>query len=268
MAIPCAILFSLVAHPLVRLVYGSKWDAAIPLLPYALAGGTAGALYQAATMLMLADVQHRGCAVAEFLTLASLVVCLFTVLPHGIAAYLGAVAVVQAAVLVWMLWSAAVCRERSRSRAVMRGVLAPDRGGHSGRLVCAAVPRARFTWAGGRRGSVVRRHLRARHARHVRARVSGIDGVPYRCAGVAKWFRHFIKKLCPAPLKQKIKLACGAPDTDACLAAMKGRGFHPKTAIDIGAYSGEWTLSLRALFPETRVLMVEPQARAASDCGR
>ncbi|HEX3743279.1 MAG TPA: FkbM family methyltransferase [Bryobacteraceae bacterium] len=69
-----------------------------------------------------------------------------------------------------------------------------------------------------------------------------------------------IKRLCPAPLKQKIKLACGAPDTDACLAAMKGRGFHPKAAIDIGAYSGEWTLSLRALFPETRVLMIEPQA--------
>jgi FkbM family methyltransferase len=69
-----------------------------------------------------------------------------------------------------------------------------------------------------------------------------------------------IKKLCPAPLKQRIKLACGAPDTDACLAAMKRRGFQPGVAIDVGAYSGEWTLSLRQLFPETRVLMVEPQA--------
>jgi len=69
-----------------------------------------------------------------------------------------------------------------------------------------------------------------------------------------------IKRLCPEPLKQKIKLACGVPNTDACLAAMKGRGFHPGTAIDVGAYSGEWTLALRQLFPETRVLMVEPQA--------
>src|SRR5579863_1654573 len=69
-----------------------------------------------------------------------------------------------------------------------------------------------------------------------------------------------IKKLVPAPLKQRIKLACGAPDTDACLAAMKQRGFDPKVAIDVGAYSGEWTISLRQLFPETRVLMVEPQA--------
>ena len=69
-----------------------------------------------------------------------------------------------------------------------------------------------------------------------------------------------MKKLCPAPLKHKIKLACGAPDTDACLAAMKRRGFHPQVAIDIGAYTGEWTLSLRQLFPATRVLMIEPQA--------
>jgi FkbM family methyltransferase len=69
-----------------------------------------------------------------------------------------------------------------------------------------------------------------------------------------------IRRLCPQPLKQRIKLACGVPNTDGCLAAMKGRGFSPKAAIDVGAYSGEWTLALRQLFPETRVLMVEPQA--------
>jgi O-antigen/teichoic acid export membrane protein len=141
MAIPCAILFSLVAHPLVRLVYGSKWDAAIPLLPYALAGGTAGALYQTATTLMLADVQHRGCALAEFLTLACLVVCLFTVLPHGIAPYLGAVAIVQAIVLLWMLRSLVRTRALS-ARAVVRGVLAPLAAGLAAWLACAAAPAA------------------------------------------------------------------------------------------------------------------------------
>jgi O-antigen/teichoic acid export membrane protein len=140
-AIPCAILFSLVAHPLVRLVYGSKWDAAIPLLPYALAGGTAGALYQATTMLMLADVQHRGCAVAEFLTLASLVVCLFTVLPHGIAPYLGSVALVQSIVLAWMLWS--LTRTAALTpRAIVRGVLAPVAAAAAAWLACALAPPA------------------------------------------------------------------------------------------------------------------------------
>jgi FkbM family methyltransferase len=70
----------------------------------------------------------------------------------------------------------------------------------------------------------------------------------------------FIKKFCPPPFKQKIELARAAPDSDTCLAAMKRRGFHPKTAIDVGAYAGEWTISLRHLFPDTRVLMIEPQA--------
>jgi O-antigen/teichoic acid export membrane protein len=140
-AIPCAILFSLVAHPLVRLVYGSKWDAAIPLLPYALAGGTAGALYQATTMLMLADVQHRGCAVAEFLTLASLVVCLFAVLPHGIAPYLGSVALVQSIVLAWMLRSLTRTAALAR-RAIVRGVLAPLAAAAAAWLACALAPPA------------------------------------------------------------------------------------------------------------------------------
>jgi teichuronic acid exporter len=144
MAIPCALLFSVVAQPVVRLVYGSKWDAAIPLLPYALAGGTAGALYQATTTLMLADVQHRGCAVAELLTLASLVFCLFAVLPHGIAWYLAAVAMVQGAVLLWMLWSLRRTGALS-SGAIVVAVGAPLGVGTVARLACMTLP---SVWAG------------------------------------------------------------------------------------------------------------------------
>ncbi|HUB83245.1 MAG TPA: oligosaccharide flippase family protein [Bryobacteraceae bacterium] len=139
MAIPGAILFSRIAHPLVRLIYGSKWDAAIPLLPYALAGGTAGALYQASTMLMLADVQHRGCAAAEFLTLVGLTVCLVAALPHGISAYLGSAAVVQALVLAWMLWSLVRAGALSPS-AIVRGVFAPAAASAAAWLACAAAP--------------------------------------------------------------------------------------------------------------------------------
>ena len=141
MAIPCAILFSLISQPLVRLVYGSRWDAAIPLLPCALAGGTAGALYQAATTLLLADVQQRGCAVAEFLTLASIAVCLFAVLPHGIAPYLAAVAAVQTLVLAWML-RALVGSGALSVRAIVRGIAAPLAAGLLARLACAVAPPA------------------------------------------------------------------------------------------------------------------------------
>lgn len=75
----------------------------------------------------------------------------------------------------------------------------------------------------------------------------------------ARLLVQHLKKLFPSPLKQRIKLACGVPSTEASLAAMKRRGFSPKAAIDVGAYSGEWTIAFRQLYPQTRVLMVEPQ---------
>jgi FkbM family methyltransferase len=75
---------------------------------------------------------------------------------------------------------------------------------------------------------------------------------------LASFIRH-AKRLVPISLKQRIKSACGAPDTDASMAAMRRRGFNPRVAIDVGAYSGEWTVSFRHWFPKTRVLMVEPQ---------
>jgi FkbM family methyltransferase len=67
------------------------------------------------------------------------------------------------------------------------------------------------------------------------------------------------KKLLPEAFKRGIKVAFGVPDTGACLAHLKRCGFSPNAAIDVGAYSGEWTSTLRRLFPRTRVLMIEPQ---------
>lgn len=63
----------------------------------------------------------------------------------------------------------------------------------------------------------------------------------------------------PEQLKRGIKRACGVPDTDSCLANLKRCGFSPSVAIDVGAYSGEWTRTLVRLFPGTRVLLIEPQ---------
>jgi len=72
-------------------------------------------------------------------------------------------------------------------------------------------------------------------------------------------FRSAGKKLLPDGLKRRIKSASGVPDTEACLAQLKRCGFSPRAAIDVGAYSGEWTRALLQCFPGTRVLMVEPQ---------
>ena len=70
---------------------------------------------------------------------------------------------------------------------------------------------------------------------------------------------HAAKQLLPERIRREIKVACGVPDTEACLARLKRCGFRPTVAIDVGAYSGEWTRSLLRLFPGTRVLMIEPQ---------
>jgi len=50
------------------------------------------------------------------------------------------------------------------------------------------------------------------------------------------------------------------PDTESSLRRMKRLGFNPAVAIDVGAYVGDWTRSFKRIFPDSQVLMIEPQA--------
>jgi FkbM family methyltransferase len=72
---------------------------------------------------------------------------------------------------------------------------------------------------------------------------------------------HAAKSLAPESFKRKIKAAMGVPDMERSLLNMKRNGFRPRTIIDVGAYTGEWTRMCLRLFPEARVLMIEPQDR-------
>jgi FkbM family methyltransferase len=49
------------------------------------------------------------------------------------------------------------------------------------------------------------------------------------------------------------------PDLRNTLRALKDRGFSPKQAIDIGAYHGTWTATVKEIFPDCRFLMIEAQ---------
>jgi FkbM family methyltransferase len=69
------------------------------------------------------------------------------------------------------------------------------------------------------------------------------------------------KHLLPERLKWKIKVALGVPDMEASLIKLRRNGFRPRKVVDVGAYTGEWTQMCRRLFPDARVLMVEPQSR-------
>jgi len=66
--------------------------------------------------------------------------------------------------------------------------------------------------------------------------------------------------LLPESVKQRVKRALGVPGVEGSLRRMSDNGFAPKTVIDIGAYSGEWTRLCKEIFPDAHVLMVEPQS--------
>lgn len=46
---------------------------------------------------------------------------------------------------------------------------------------------------------------------------------------------------------------------DTSLRRVARLGFMPKRIIDVGAYEGDWTRLVKSLWPDARVLMVEPQ---------
>lgn len=54
------------------------------------------------------------------------------------------------------------------------------------------------------------------------------------------------------------------PDAENTLLRMKRLGFDPAVTIDVGAYVGDWTRSFKRIFPESAILMIEPQAAKAT----
>ena len=51
----------------------------------------------------------------------------------------------------------------------------------------------------------------------------------------------------------------GFPSMYASLMYLREWGFRPRHVVDVGAYHGEWTRMVKAIYPEASVLMVEPQ---------
>lgn len=49
-----------------------------------------------------------------------------------------------------------------------------------------------------------------------------------------------------------------APHMTHGLAALAKRGFVPSTIVDVGAFQGEWSRTVREIWPNSRLVMVEP----------
>jgi len=116
-SVPVAGLGTVFARPLIHLLYGSKWDAVIPLLPWALVAAALTAFRQTGMFLLLANMQPRSCLTSDLLMLAGTPVSLFLFLPRGIRTYL----VATCGILVLSLCHIAFCLIRS-SALDMRGI--------------------------------------------------------------------------------------------------------------------------------------------------
>jgi len=84
---------------------------------------------------------------------------------------------------------------------------------------------------------------------------------------IKKTFSSF-KSLLPKKVKQYAREVLRIPTLEGSLQIMRRNGFAPSTVIDIGAYAGDWTRLCKRLFPNSYVLMVEPQKARYFDLER
>ncbi len=101
--IPLGVLFAILADPVIRVIYGGKWVEVIPLLPWAMVAGAAGAIAHVAYMLALANQQQKRCMLSDLWMLVGTGVCLVWLLPKSMGMYLIGLAVMQMVALMLML---------------------------------------------------------------------------------------------------------------------------------------------------------------------
>jgi teichuronic acid exporter len=98
--VPLAAIFSMLAAPVVNLIYGKTWIEAIPLVPFAMAVAAVSAIAQTAYTLLLASGRQGPCLVADAWRLAGTLIALVVALPFGAAGYLVAMSALQCVSLV------------------------------------------------------------------------------------------------------------------------------------------------------------------------
>jgi len=88
------------------------------------------------------------------------------------------------------------------------------------------------------------------------AKVARLLGPPLlRRVPQRRWFSTLAMVLAQAP--ERLKLQQGVLSMWGSLKNLKSNGFSPRTVIDVGAWIGDWTEHVHAIFPDAQVLMVE-----------
>src|SRR5262245_26297157 len=53
-------------------------------------------------------------------------------------------------------------------------------------------------------------------------------------------------------------LYANAPSQEHLLRAVTARGFSPRDIVDVGAYQGQWSTMARSIWPDSSIVMIEP----------
>lgn len=130
--IPIAAFFSLEAENIVRLMFGDKWLAVIPLLPFVMAIGVTVSLGATAYRLLLANDETRLCLRSDMAAFAMAAASMLLLIPHGLFPYLAGATLVGGLIAL-----------------VLITLLVRTRGLRPHRLVAALVPPVIAAIAGG-----------------------------------------------------------------------------------------------------------------------
>ena len=101
--VPAGTFATLLSGPIVHVLYGQKWDAIVPMLPWTLAAGVILAVVQTAYTLLLAHGRQDRCLRADVWRLVGTVAMLTLLLRFGIQTYLAGMVAVHIVALVLVL---------------------------------------------------------------------------------------------------------------------------------------------------------------------
>ena len=122
--VPIAAAFAILAEPVVQTVYGLKWSAVAPLLPFAMLWGILAALSAVTDSLLLSRREPRRCLIADVIALAGTAILLLLLLRQGPKTYLAGLTLLYSLIvclsLFWLIQIDAL-----KIRGVFSAILPP-----------------------------------------------------------------------------------------------------------------------------------------------
>jgi FkbM family methyltransferase len=88
------------------------------------------------------------------------------------------------------------------------------------------------------------------------AAVSALNvALPHR---IKKFILHLSYHIAPSDFERFAHTYCIGPSMAVALESLAARGFDPRIIVDVGAYEGWWSEMAHMVWPNSRVIMIEP----------